>query len=193
MLKRKKLTPAETPASAPAAPDPKLAKFMQRHDENDEEQEQEQPRKGSLDHVMKNVSLSGDAKDVPTGTHEAIITEFVLQQPDSKGRSARIKFELCDPEFPSGRNELVTWFKLLEDDLITEVTGGVKALKMALARLGYDEPESEKELVRDLQKISKEQPGVVIKVSYDGQWRRIRIEDTSESEVVTNYKDNIPY
>lgn len=173
-------------------PDQKLLNKLRAKPIVEEEEEEDTPAtKGSLDHVMKNVSLSNNASDVPAGTHEAIIQEFVLQAPDTKGRSVRVKFEMIEEPF-AGKT-MTTWFKMLQDDLITEVEGGVRALKLALAKLGYEEPSSEKELTKYLAEITKEHPGVLIRVTYDGQWTRIRIDDRSDSDVVEAYKDNIPY
>jgi hypothetical protein len=153
----------------------------------------------SLAANFKRSSLSNNAKGVPQGIHEAIIREFVLQPPSAKGQSARLKLELCGPDFIGKKNTLTTWYTL-EFANGEECEGGMFAFKLALTKLGYDpdnlEPEQYLEV---LDEITNEHPGVLVKVGYsdpdeNGQvWTRVRIEDTSDSDVVEAYRDNIPY
>jgi hypothetical protein len=205
MLKPKKTVPQQ-PSTAKA--DSNLGKLASKHNsepEDEEEQQAEQKpllkKKGALASKPKSnlaaafdqVPISGSARNITPGTHEGIIRKFLIQQPDAKGQSARIEYELCDPEF-QGANQVTGWFKLLDADLKTP-GGGMKPFKIALAKLGY-EPENLEEAEACLQEITENNPGVLVKISYDENYPdypRTRIESESDSEVVEAYRDNIPY
>jgi hypothetical protein len=175
-------------------------------EDDDEDDEDEAPAKpvsklkkkgvgktSSLAKAFASVPLSNNAEEVPTGKHEAIISDFVIQDPGEKGQSARIKFELCEDEF-SGKNELTAWYKLLDAELEPN-EWGMRAFKTALAKLGY-EPESLDEAEEVLDEIKKDRPGVLISVSYQKGYEdfpRIKIEGPCDNEVVEAYKDNVPF
>jgi len=149
----------------------------------------------ALTAAFDSVPLSNSASEIPAGKYEGIITRVTLQNPDAKGRSVRVNFELCDPRFEN-KNQLVTWFKILESDLRTPVAGGVKALKIMLGKLGYDPKGSEMEQAFD--EISQDQPGVMLRINYaegsDGiVYQRIIVDGLCDNEVVETYKDKIPY
>jgi hypothetical protein len=205
MLKPKK--PIQQQQST-AKPDSNLGKLASK--ETPEEDESEMPetpkhtlkkkpvlaskQKSGLAAAFDAVPISNNAKNIPPGTYEAIIRRFVIQQPDAKGQSARIEYELCDPEFQGKENSVTGWFKLLEPDLRTP-GGGMKPFKIALAKLGY-EPENSEEAEACLQEITENNPGVLIKITYDDNYPdypRTRIESESDSEVVENYRDNVVY
>ena len=143
--------------------------------------------------AFNKVKSSKGASDIPAGKYEAIIRAFVLQPPDAKGQSARVKFELCDPQFKDN-NTIPQWFKLLnaQDE---EVAGGIWALEQALAKLGYDI--SGDELEECFEQISEENPGVIIKVSYDNvdgtRWQRAVIQGLCNNALVQEYKENQPF
>jgi hypothetical protein len=153
---------------------------------------------GSLAGAFKKIPMSNNAEDVPPGPHDAIITEFVLQDQTEKGQSARLKFALCEEEF-EGKNELTTWFKLLGTKTDPEEPNewGIKNFKTNLARLGYEPDDMELDEIEELLKeITKERPGVIISVTYQAGFEdfpRIKIEGESDSEVIQAYKDSIPY
>lgn len=176
-------------------------------EEGDEEKEQATVKKGAtvlkgkpagkksaLAAAFDRIPLTNNADQIPAGTYEAIIRDIVMQEPDAKGQSVRVHFELCASEFEDGNN-ITSWFKIVDSEG-ESVDGGIRALKQSLAKLGYEV--SGVELEECFDEISKEKPGVVLKVSYaqDAQgntWQRAAIQSTCDNEVVAAYKDNIPY
>jgi hypothetical protein len=150
-------------------------------------------RKG-LASAFDRIPLTNNADEVPAGQYEAIVRDVVLQEADSKGQSVRMHFELCDPQFAEANN-ITQWFKIV-DAQGESVDGGIRALKQALAKLGY-EPSGE-ELEECFEEISGDKPGVVLKVSYSkddsgNTWQRAIIQAPCDNEVVAEYKDNVPY
>ena len=140
MFKRK-IVKGGAPSNAPT---PKANANMQQHEDEDTEMFEEvvheeviKGKRSSLAAAFDSVSLSSGAAEVPPGKYEALFTRLTLQAPDQKGQSVRANFELCGPKFDN-KNQLVTWFKLLESDHQTPVDGGIKAFKAMLAKLGYE-------------------------------------------------------
>jgi hypothetical protein len=162
-----------------------------RSEEDDEEDEEE-----SLAAAFDAVPASNNADDVKPGKYEAIISSVVLQDWDPKGRSVRMKFELCDPEL-SDQNQVTTWFKLFDADRQAfEV--GTSIFKRTMAKLGYDGDDVKfKKLEKLFAEISEEQPGVIVSISYNqtttGRWQRVNIDDLCDNDVVQAYKDNVAY
>jgi hypothetical protein len=233
MLKKKLIRQQSQPQTI-AKPDRELGKLASKNrtepdiegedqdlDEEEPQEPQETPKprllpkkkltpvakkKGSLGAALGSVPLTNNAKGVPEGNHEAIITEFVIQKPDHKGQSVRIKFELVDPEFAEGGKNVITgWYKLMgtKESLDEPNEGGMRAFKMALAKLGYDpdeldESEDPEQAYLDvLDEIERDKRGVIVKISYDPsypEYPRTRIEDgEADTELIQAYKDNIPY
>lgn len=153
-------------------------------------------KKSALAAAFASTPLSNNADDIPAGKYEAIVRDFVLQDPDAKGQSARIHFALCSPDF-SESNQITQWFKLLDSDE-EPVEGGIKALGASLAKLGYDMPDDEDNLEEVFQEITNEKPGVLVKVSYSkdsngNTWQRAVIQGLCDNEVVQEYKDNVQF
>jgi hypothetical protein len=147
----------------------------------------------SLANAFSSIPLSNNADDVPTGKHEAIVSDIVIQEPGEKGTSARVKYELCEEEF-SGKNELTTWFKLLDEEMEPHEVG-FRMFRGMLAKLGY-EPESPEELEEVVAEVKKDRPGVLISVSYSKDYPdfpRVKVEGPCDNEVVEAYKDNVPF
>jgi hypothetical protein len=200
MLKRK-IVKGSVPVSAPLPQAQANAKVTKQQPELDETEDSEDRSKGrsSLAAAFDSVSLSSSASEIPPGKYEAIVSRLTLQEPDQKGQSVRANFELCSPAFDN-KNQLVTWFKLLESDHRTPIDGGIKAFKAMLAKLGYElkgadmeDPDSEIYAT-----ITQEQPGVTLKISYqqanDGNtYQRILVDSLCDNEVIAQYKDNVPY
>ena len=181
-------------------------------DEDEEGEEEEAPRKREkvtagagkakappkkrkgLASAFDRIPLTNNADEVPAGQYEAIVRDVVLQEADSKGQSVRMHFELCDPQFAEANN-ITQWFKIV-DAQGESVDGGIRALKQALAKLGY-EPSGE-ELEECFEEISGDKPGVVLKVSYSkddsgNTWQRAIIQAPCDNDVVAEYKDNVAY
>lgn len=200
MLKRKVIkgsapTGAPKPTSANANAKPLKQQQAEEEMETPNNDEVEEPIADALSAAFDSVPLSSSASEIAPGKYEAIVTRITLQAPDSKGRSVRANFDLCSPKFEN-KNQLVTWFKILENNLRTPVAGGVKALKIMLGKLGYDPRGSEME--QCFAEITNEQPGVMVNISYqegnDGvTYQRIIVDGLCDNEVVEAYKDNIPY
>lgn len=164
-------------------------------------------KKGS--NIRKNVSplaaafaavpLTNNATDIKAGTYEAIIRAIVLQDADAKGQSVRVNVELCAPEF-SEANQLVDWRKIINADG-DAVGGGIRALGQDLARLGYEVPTPDEDFEENLEaifdEITKEKPGVIVKVTYQNvggtSYQHFSIHGPCDNEVVEAYKDNVPY
>jgi hypothetical protein len=147
---------------------------------------------GGLADAFDSVKGFNNADDVPIGKYEAIIRDVVLQEPDAKGQSARMHFELCSDDFTDA-NSVTTWFKLQDTDG-EPVRGGLMALKATLAKLGYDPKGDELEAV--FEEITNENPGVLIKISYttdSNHYQRIQVDSLCDNEVVEEYKDNVKY
>lgn len=177
-------------------------------DEVDEGEEEAIPKKGAallpkkatgkknlLAAAFDRIPLTNNADEIPAGTYEAIVRDIVLQEPDNKGQSVRIHFELCNPEFKETGNSITQWFKIV-DARGESVDGAIRALKAALAKLGY-EPSGE-ELEECFEQITDEKPGVLVKVSYSKDeagnvWQRANIQGQCDNDIVMQYKDDMPY
>ncbi len=201
MLKRK-IVRGSAPVNAPIPQaNAKVMKQQQVEEEDVDNDDEGEVSKGrsSLAAAFDSVSLSSSASEIPPGKYEAVVTRLTLQEPDQKGQSVRANFELCSPKFEN-KNQLVTWFKLLESDHRTPIDGGIKAFKAMLAKLGYElkgvdmeDPNSE-----IYTEITQEQPGVMLRITYqqanDGNtYQRIIVDSLCSNDVVAQYKDNVPY
>jgi hypothetical protein len=178
-------------------PRPKPTPTKQQPLESEEEYDaDDEPKdRGSLADRFNAIakSFSSNASDVPPGMYEAIIKEAVLQAPDAKGQSVRIKFELCDPEF-KGQNQITNWFRVINEEG-EPVQGAIHSLAYNFAKLGYDLDWNE--LENTLAEITEEKPGIIAKVTVSQGTQRVftnvSIEKTCDNDVVQEYKDNIPY
>jgi hypothetical protein len=155
--------------------------------------------KSALAKAFAAVPLSNNATGIKAGTYEGIIRSIVLQEPDSKGQSVRINAELCGEEFEDA-NQLVDWRKLISGDG-EAVTGGIRALGNDLARLGYEFPDTGGDFDENLEAIfdaiTKERPGVILKVTYQHvngvDYQHFQVQGECDNDVVRAYKDNVPY
>jgi hypothetical protein len=174
-------------------------------EENDEEEQEKTSKKTknrdeptrSRAEAFNNVTVAGTSNNVKTGKYEAIIRSVVLQEMDTRGQSVRYNFDLVDPEYEEN-NKLVTWSKLFRgDESVVDVA--VKILKRQLVRLGYKEDEINFDLLPEIfEEITNENPGVILKISYnkgnDGiEYQRIEIDDVCESEMIDDYKDRVVF
>jgi hypothetical protein len=176
-------------------PPPKSKKSSPSRKRDEDESDEESDEDESLAAAFDSVPTSSNADSVKAGKYEAIVSGVVLQDWDPKGRSIRMKFELCSPDF-EGQNHLTKWFKIFDKDrAIQEV--GTSIFKQTLARLGYDVPKFNK-IKRVLEAINEDRPGVIVKISYTedksgNTWQQIVVEGTCDNDVIQEYKDNIPY
>lgn len=122
---------------------------------------------------------------VDPGKYYAVIEEFVMQEPDDKGQSARVKYGIAnDGEF---RGQQVTQFyKVFESD---DSTGkGAAFLKKDLAVLGYGDVKFA-DLDEAFEEIVNKDMGVVITVKQNGQWTNVYLGGLAEdgSDVIDDY------
>lgn len=182
---------------------------LDEEDEEAEEVEEEPPKsakrstaatppakvgRSSLAEAFDNTSATNNADDLPPGKYEAIVKNAVLQEPDAKGQSIRMSFDLCNPDLAEN-NQVTTWFKLFDANG-NKVDGGIRAFKGTMAKLGY-KPKFD-ELDEVLAEIMEERPGVLLKVSYskdrDGNvWQRAVVDSLCDNEVVQEYKENVVF
>ena len=126
---------------------------------------------------------------IDSGKYEAIITEFVLQEEDEKGQSARIKYEIAtDGEFRG--QSLAQFYKLFEAN--GSRGKGAAFLKKDLAILGYDEVHFD-DLESAFEEIVEKELGVVITVKINGAFTNAYLGGLCEdSEVIADYLANRP-
>jgi len=136
----------------------------------------------------------GNANDIPPGRYEAILLSAVLQEPNENGQSLRLNFQLCNDDLPT--TDLPTWFKFYRaDNSINEFAVGL--WKSTLARLGYQDVK-EADLPELLDQIGQDQPGVIVKVSYQTPkgytttFQRVDVEATCDNDVIAAWRDNHP-
>jgi hypothetical protein len=114
------------------------------------------------------------------GKYEAIISEFVLQKPDEKGQSARIKYEIATDGDQRG-TEVTQFYKMFEAD---ETPGkGLNFLKRDLAILGYPDVKFG-DLEDVFEEVVEKQIGVNVQVKQNGQWTNIYLNGLCEDNAV---------
>jgi hypothetical protein len=110
------------------------------------------------------------------------------------------EYALVDPQYGE-KNKVQGWFGLVDEG--GDPGKGLRWFKLALSKLGYDTEEmdaAEEDTAalyeQALEEISEEQPGVLIKISYNADYPdspNVRLEDVSDSELIEAYKDNVPF
>jgi hypothetical protein len=189
-----------------------IAKMAEEEDDEEIEEEEVAPppkkmiktmakptKKSALAQAFAAVPMSNNATNVKAGVYEALIRSFVLQAPDAKGQSVRINAELCGEDF-SEANQLVDWRMLINKDG-DPVMGGIRALGNDLARLGYEIPAVDEDFDENLEAtfeaITKEKPGVNLKVTYQHyngvDYQHFSIQGECDNEVIQAYRENTPY
>lgn len=126
---------------------------------------------------------------VDEGKYEAVIQEFVMQDADEKGQSARIKYEIADEGDFRGQ-VLTQFYKVFEAD---ESAGkGAAFLKKDLAVLGYEDVGLD-DLEGVMEEIVKADTGVLISVKQNGQFTNCYLGGLAEdSDVIKEYLANRP-
>jgi hypothetical protein len=151
--------------------------------------------KSALSQAFAAVPMTNNADDLPPATYEAILRAGVLQDADARGQSVRFNFDLCDPRF-SEANNVAAWRKLLDEN-DEPVGGGVRTLYNDLAKLGYEKPADEDELIEILDDITNEQYGVLVKISYrkweGNDYQTVNIVGKCDNEVVQEYRENVKF
>jgi hypothetical protein len=152
--------------------------------------------------ALRSVPLNNNAKNIPEGVHEAVLTNFVIQKANNKGQKAMAEYTLVNPEFGE-KNKVQGWFGLMDEQ--GNPGKGLYWFKVALAKLEYDtdkmdeeeDPDELSELyAQALEEITEDKPGVLIKISYNSEYPdspNVRLEGTADSALIQDYKDNVPY
>ena len=124
---------------------------------------------------------------VDPGKYFAVIEEFVLQEVDEKGQSARVKYGIAnDGEF---RGQQVTQFyKLFEADGSTGK--GAAFLKKDLAVLGYGDVKFV-DMEEAMNELVEKDTGVIITVKQNQQWTNVYLAGLAEdgADVIAEYLD----
>jgi hypothetical protein len=148
----------------------------------------EQPEQAAPPVKRKAVSLSAafdEAKPgggfMEVGTHRAFITEFVVEEPNDKGHSAKITYEGSDQsenEAVHGK-EISQWYQLLKKD--GSPGQGLGFLKRDLETLGYADVAGD-DLEDVLAEIMTNRPEVIINVKRNGQYTNAYLQGLVEGE-----------
>lgn len=117
------------------------------------------PEKPKAQSKAKSFDEVSEGSDVKDGKYEAIVKEFILQDPiEGKGQSVRFTVVIASEDF---RGESITgWFKIFEDQDQEVAAKGAKFFKKACTILGYTVTQANLEEV--CEQITQDQPGVLI-------------------------------
>lgn len=127
---------------------------------------------------------------VSAGKYIAVIDEFVLQKPDEKGQSARIKYKIVTEGDDQGQT-VTQWYKLFEAD--ESPARGLEFLKKDLLILGHDDVEFD-DLENVFEEITGEHPGVAITVKHNEGFINVYLQGLVEdSDEVAKFLENNPY
>lgn len=127
---------------------------------------------------------------VDDAKYEAIISELVLQDPDEKGQSVRLKYEIASAGDFRGV-EVTQWYKVFEAD--GETPGkGASFLKKDLAVLDYEDVKFD-DLEEVFEEIVEKNIGVVIQVKNNGAFVNAYLQGLAEgSDIIKEYLENRP-
>lgn len=147
----------------------------------------EQPLEGSVAPKKSRAAdfdaIPDSGSGVPDGKYEAIIKEFVYQDPiEGKGQSVRHTVIIAS-ENQRGE-EITNWFKVFEDHEQSVPAGGAKFFKQTCAMLGH--PVTKDTIAEVCEAISNGQIGVLIQkktnkvngVNYENIYYNGLIEDS---------------
>lgn len=127
---------------------------------------------------------------VDSGKYEAVISEFIMQDEDEKGQSARIKYRIASEGDFQGQ-EITQFYKMFEAN--GSIGKGAPFLKKDLAVLGYDDVEFES-LDDVLKEIEDNHLGVVITVKINGAFTNAYLGGLCEdSDIIKEFLANNPF
>lgn len=136
------------------------------------------------------IGAGSAGSDVPAGKYEAVVFNATLEEPSQRGQAVRLNFALADENL-SESEQMPTWFRLFNPDRSPN-SGGIRAWKDTLARLGYSDVPFD-ELPAVLATIVDDKPGVVINLKYrEYQGRKypnIYVEGLCDNEVIARFKE----
>jgi hypothetical protein len=127
---------------------------------------------------------------VEVGKYEAVVDEFVLQKPDEKGESARIKYKIASEGDAQGQT-VTQWYKLFNAD--ETPAKGLEFLKKDLAVLGYDDVKY-RDLEGVFEEIADAHTGVVITVKHNDNFVNCYLQGLCEdSDIIEAFLEKFPY
>lgn len=127
---------------------------------------------------------------VDAGKYEAVVDEFVLQKPDEKGESARIKYKIASEGDAQGQT-VTQWYKLFNAD--ETPARGLEFLKKDLAILGYDDVKYS-DLPDVFEEIADKHTGVVITVKHNEGFVNCYLQGLCEdSDIIEAFLEKFPY
>ena len=138
---------------------------------------------GGLAAAFDNAKQAGD---VPAGKYEALLVEAVLQDPNEKGQSARIAYEIATGD-PAGER-VTQFYQLMTAD--EEPGRGAAFLKRDLAILGMKDVTG-MELENAMEVLTENKPGVVIQVKHKDGYQNVYLQGLAEgSDELESYRAN---
>lgn len=182
--------PKSSSASKFPSSKPKPKQTVEVDDEDEEDDIDEE-----MANAFNAVPTSSNADGIPVGKYEAIISEIVWQPwTELKGKSIRMKFELCDPDY-ANQNVVTRWFKIFDGNKQT-MDVGISIFRQSMAKLGY-EVEDVRKLNKLFKQVMEDRPGVLLNISYrtyqGTQYIDPKIEGGCDNDVVQEYKDSVAY
>lgn len=124
---------------------------------------------------------------VEPGKYEGVIEEMVLQDPDEKGQSVRLKYGIATAGDFRGV-QVTQWYKILEAD--NTAGKGAAFLKKDLAILGYPDVKFA-DLEQAFEEIVEKNIGVLMTVKQNGAFTNVYLGGLCEdSDVIDEYLDS---
>lgn len=132
---------------------------------------------------------------VEAGKYEAVIDEFVLQDADEKGQSARVKYKIASEGDARGQTT-TQWYKLFEaEDANGDAApaAGLTFLKKDLLILSRDDVRFD-DLPGVFEEITQQHPGVNITVKHNGGFINTYLQGLCEdSSIIDDFLAEYPY
>jgi hypothetical protein len=176
MAKKQAAPPAKKPAASKTPPPPNRRSAREAQEESGAGQNG-QSRADAFDAAKPQGQIDG-------GKYVALIAEMVLQDPDDKGQSARVKYEIAtEGEFRGA--DVTQFYKLFEAD--GSVGKGAAFLKRDLAVLGHADVKFG-DLEETFEEIVNDQVGCNVTVKQNGQWTNVYLDGvTEDTSVIDEY------
>lgn len=177
MAKKTAAPPAKKLAAKTTPPPPNRRAHQEREEENSGGEENAQSRADAFDAAKPQGQIDG-------GKYVALIGEMILQEPDDKGQSARVKYEIATEGDFRGA-DVTQFYKLFEAD--GSVGKGAAFLKRDLAVLGHADVKFG-DLEETFEEIVNDQVGCNVTVKQNGQWTNVYLDGvTEDTSVIDEY------
>lgn len=132
----------------------------------------------SLSNYWNDADPADASNLLPAGNHKVRLNSLKLQEKEGKGTSAALEFEAIEGEFEG--KKVTQYYQLIGAD--GEQGKGVVYLKAALGLLERGEVDGD-ELEAEFEKITEEQPLVIIRVWDSGQYKNAAIVGLAEGDL----------